>query len=734
MVFLNLVLAGGLAAISAPVIIHLLHRSKVNRYDWGAMMFLEELLAERARRIRMHDLILLLVRAAIVGCLALAMMQPVIKWAMSGTRAPNVHTSALILLDDSFSMNAGRPRSAWLEAREQALRYVDTLQKGDDAAVMFTSSAGQGAPPATLFDMDRIREIIRTAQPRSRAADMPRVLGAAIQELEGRQNPHRELVLFTDMQAQGWEMSDGARWSFLSSAVHSSRLPPTIVIAACGPQRAANAAVTAVSASRSVIDCYSPVTFSFTLANGGGEALSDIAVTLSVDGAPKATRNANLAIDEKQVLPFEVKFETPGSHVVACRLRCAQDVLADDDELLHSVTVVDKLPVLIVDGDKSDVPLASESAFLRVALSPKDKDDPQWRTVIEPTVIDPSDLRSVELSRYKAVVLANVAALPGAVVSDLERYVVAGGGLLVALGNKVQRDAYNRDLYRQGGGLLPVALERPANLVHVDAPRLVSTAENETKPLELVHLAGIVSNVPALELFRPERGQDWSKATIRNYFLTAPAVGREDIRTVASFSNGAPALIQKKLGEGKVLLLTTAVDKDWSDLPLHPFYVPLMQNLVLDIASAVIPPRNLQVGQVLSHVAAGYAARKNFLLTPPKGETIPLKIQSQGALAVFSFEDTETPGLYSVAAEGAAADERIYYTVTADRSESMLAPLKAEDTKRLARDIGAQVAPDWRTLARLVGLEGGGYEIATSLIAAAIALCFVEIYLTRRWA
>src|SRR5438067_13439288 len=123
MVFLNLVLAGGLAAISAPIIIHLLHRNKVNRYDWGAMMFLEELLADRARRIRMHDLILLLVRAAIVGCLALAMMQPVVKWAMSGTRAPNVHTSALLLLDDSFSMNAGRPRGAWLDAREQALRY-----------------------------------------------------------------------------------------------------------------------------------------------------------------------------------------------------------------------------------------------------------------------------------------------------------------------------------------------------------------------------------------------------------------------------------------------------------------------------------------------------------------------------------------------------------------------------------------------------------------------------------
>ena len=40
--------------------------------------------------------------------------------------------------------------------------------------------------------------------------------------------------------------------------------------------------------------------------------------------------------------------------------------------------------------------------------------------------------------------------LPGTVVSELERFVIAGGGLFVTLGDRVQIDAYNRDLYRQG--------------------------------------------------------------------------------------------------------------------------------------------------------------------------------------------------------------------------------------------------------------------------------------------
>src|SRR3954468_5317157 len=108
MIFLNLLLAGGLVAVSAPIIIHLLHRSRVMPYDWGAMMFLEELMAERAQRLRMQEILLLLVRAMIVACLALALMRPAIKSPTAGVRSADTHTSAVVLLDDSYSMNVGR--------------------------------------------------------------------------------------------------------------------------------------------------------------------------------------------------------------------------------------------------------------------------------------------------------------------------------------------------------------------------------------------------------------------------------------------------------------------------------------------------------------------------------------------------------------------------------------------------------------------------------------------------
>ncbi len=718
MVFLNLILAGGLTAIAAPIVIHLLHRSRVVPHDWGAMMFLEELLAERARRLRMQEILLLLVRALIVGCLALALMRPALSSRGAGVRSSAARTSAVLLLDDSYSMNAGRGRTPWQELQEEALKYIGTLQRGDDINIMFTSTAGKAPPSASLYDLERARDVIRSAQVRHDSADVPRAIGAALKQLDAQHNPRRELVVVTDMQAHGWELQDGARWSLLAATLRSCRVVPNVIIAATPDAKPNNVALLAIQPSRQVVDCVTPVAFNVTVANTGPETLQDIAVTFSVDSAPKTTRTLTLPAGGREVLAFEHTFERPGSHYVACKARATQDALDDDNEICHSVSVLDRLPLLIVDGDRVERLLGSETDFLRMALSPRDRDEPQWRTVIDATVITPTELRYAELSRYRIVVLANVSALPAATISEIERFVIAGGGLLITLGDRVRADVYNRDLFRQGAGLLPVALQQ-----------IVTATAGQT---ESIHLGGVNSKIPALDMFRADKGVDWSRARIRSHYATtAPG---ENARAWAWFSNGQPALLQKQFGDGKVVLFTTAVDLDWSDLPVHPFYVPLMQNLIFDLASTVVPPRNLGVGETLTHAVAGPAALKPHILYPPNDEPAVMRMQRQGQISIFTQESTRLPGLYAVLAEGAPPEERVFYAVTANTAESDLARLSAADCQRVERDLGARFAADWPALSRMLQLDGGGYEISPYLLAAALVFCFLEIYLTRRWA
>src|SRR4051794_11662577 len=75
-------LAFGAAAVAVPVLIHLLNRRRYKIVTWAAMRFLLNAQKQNTRRMRIEQLLLLLVRMALVGCIALA-MAAVMPWAES---------------------------------------------------------------------------------------------------------------------------------------------------------------------------------------------------------------------------------------------------------------------------------------------------------------------------------------------------------------------------------------------------------------------------------------------------------------------------------------------------------------------------------------------------------------------------------------------------------------------------------------------------------------------------
>src|SRR5262245_64522247 len=67
-----------------PVIIHLLHRQKYRRVRWAAMEFLLAALKKTQRRLRLENLILLILRVLIMVVLALAIARPYFEKAPLG--------------------------------------------------------------------------------------------------------------------------------------------------------------------------------------------------------------------------------------------------------------------------------------------------------------------------------------------------------------------------------------------------------------------------------------------------------------------------------------------------------------------------------------------------------------------------------------------------------------------------------------------------------------------------
>ena len=66
----------GLALVSIPVIIHLLFRRRFRRVEWAPMRYLKLAIERHRRRIRLEQLLLLLLRMAVIAMLFLALARP----------------------------------------------------------------------------------------------------------------------------------------------------------------------------------------------------------------------------------------------------------------------------------------------------------------------------------------------------------------------------------------------------------------------------------------------------------------------------------------------------------------------------------------------------------------------------------------------------------------------------------------------------------------------------------
>src|SRR5688500_14168673 len=137
--FLNPLMLFGIGAISIPIIIHLLNRRKFDRVVWAAMRFLRVSVEQHQRRIRIEDMLLLILRCALLALLAIALARPLLRSSSADLLGMDKVTAALVL-DNSYSMT----QTDGVESRfETAQRCADQILKGlpsgSSAAVLLAS-------------------------------------------------------------------------------------------------------------------------------------------------------------------------------------------------------------------------------------------------------------------------------------------------------------------------------------------------------------------------------------------------------------------------------------------------------------------------------------------------------------------------------------------------------------------------------------------------------------------
>jgi hypothetical protein len=109
-------------------------------------------------------------------------------------------------------------------------------------------------------------------------------------------------------------------------------------------------------------------------------------------------------------------------------------------------------------------------------------------------------------------------------------------------------------------------------------------ATSDDRDSRALHLVKWESDHPIFAPFSKDRPELITDAKFFKIALLGPTTATQDRKVLARFTNGAAALVEASIGAGRTLLFTSTLDRDWNDLPIHPGFLPLVQQTVRHLA------------------------------------------------------------------------------------------------------------------------------------------------------
>ncbi len=592
MVFLTPIFLLGLLAALIPIAIHLIRREKPPKVMFSTIRFLKKTSKKLVLFQQLQQIALLLLRAAVIVLLVIAFARPLFNQSVARLVDADPQ-SAVILLDVSMSMRYG---DTFERAREEALDIIGRMGVGDEVALVTFSDSAQLVRELDT-DIASVRALINEVDaPGYGSTRFYPNLRLADQLLETAQFDNRAVYLISDFQDTGMQDAD-----------ESWKLAPGIALTMIdvGEAESVNLALTDVRSPEQLLEdaaeqqILARVRSTGTVYQDAGE------VSLSINGQMVDRVQVDLGERSEEVVTFSSLFEAEGTYTG--EVRVSGDGYSDDNAFYFTVDVLPKIRVLVVNGEASENWFDDEGHWFGLAVGGTDA--------------SPFDLQSVESSQLSAAalrqsdvaVLLNVGDLTNGQADAITTYVEQGGSLLIAPGDRVEPELFNR----QFAEITPASLQRPTGRVD-----------------DYLVIADYDRRHPVL---RPLVG-DWT-ARFEGHW---PMQARDDAAVLMQFDNTEPALVERDYGQGKVMLFASTLDLEWNNLALQGLYLPFVHETLRHLVQTDVRQRAYAVGDTINLDTQGSAA--SVTARDPSGSDIRLVDN-----AVFT---ATTPGFFTATIDG----------------------------------------------------------------------------------
>jgi hypothetical protein len=694
--FLSPMLLGGAALVAVPFVLHLLMRRKPVKQVFPALRFLRQRAVANRRRLRLNHILLLLLRMAAIALAAVALARPVLRgagWLASG-EGP---VAAAFVFDTAPRMLLREGNRTRLEQSAAMARALfDKLPAGSKVAVLDTAGGPAAFSPSVAAAAARIDRLAAGTP----AASLSQAIAGALRLLSGSELARREIYVFTDCSHGGWDNAG----SLDLATSHPDVSLLVVDVGAAGPR---NYGIDAVELSADRVSTGAPLGIGVEVRRTGTDAPRAVAVEmLGTDG--RYVRRGVKPVQWQAAGSGHVEFELSGLEPGVRQGRVVvegQDDLEADDSRSFTVDVGAADRILVA----AEAPAANRTMLLTQAIAPVTLAK-AGKAAFEVTVVDVAQMDKAAWDDYRGIVLVDPPPLAARTWEMLGDWVAAGRGLVVWLGPaagdaaRFNTAASGRVL---GGGIVrvwrsadggnylaPAALDHPI----FAAFRRVGDAV-PWQDFPVARHWEFEAAVPA----------DAGKATEKAAEKATPA------RAVATYRNGLPAVLEHRVGQGTVVVVTTPVSQAasaadaWNTLAtgFEPWPFVMLANETLLYAIDTADDLNIQAGRP----AVLHVSRRDVpaaFVRSPAGDEFPAVVdQARGTISVTS---TLVPGNYAVRGGGEAGGIATGFSAT-------LGPAAIDFTRLSPEALATAFGPGHRLarteaeLVRDVNLERVGAEL-----------------------
>ena len=678
----------GLLAAGIPILIHLLRRQPQRETEWAAMRFLLAAMRRESARIRLLDWLLLFIRVSVIVLVVLALAEPTFETeGLSASK--NVPTHHIVVLDTSFSMGYRPGATATSDAEtllERAKRIahdrIVAASPGDRFSLV--TLAGRSVRGYAYGPTPRRADVLAEIDqlPLSHeVGDVRAALDRVMRRLDQTEvAPRSEIVIVSDFQKLSWSPGSEDNSRMLRAALQDLAARARLLLVDVGEFETRNVAVCDFRCETGPVTTAEPVRLQVRLKNFGPADCRQLRLDLLIDKTLVDKQLVDVPGSGETEAVFEHLFDMEGDHALEVRLE--PDALPSDNSRWLVLPVKTAIRVLLVDGRPVGPPADAATYYVRQALAPASPGH-SWHGRIRPEVIRDEQLGAVDLADYSCVFLCDVATVPDFERRLLEQFVASGGGLVIALGDRVDFRSYNDRLFHSGNGLLPSRLVefvgdttegRDSFTFHVDND---SSAKSE--------LSRTSWNHPILRTFRgmPQAGLE---TAVTFKYVQAVEGESTDTQVVLRFNSGDPAVVEKPFGAGRSILITTSLDSRWGTWPAWATsFVPMMHELASYVGSGQSDNRQLTVGQSLScRLPAGFRDQP-VTARYPDGSAVrlrPVEDRNRTLLCKLTDRNTDRSGIYEVQF-GEPPNPPELRAVNVDSREGNLSKLSREEVASL---------------------------------------------------